>query len=136
MNLNDVKVDVVKQEQGDWVDNIPELAGVRLKVRGTMNKDWRKLSQRLIEAVPRKKRPGGQLDPSEQDRITAICLRDCCLLDWDGVDLDGKVIAYSKEQANDFLTAPEWVRFRDAVLWAASVVAQREGEAVDEDAGN
>lgn len=135
MKISELKVDVVRQEQGDWVDNIPEMQGVRLKVRGTMNKDWRKLFQRLLEAVPRKKRPGGLLDPLEQDRITAICLRDCCLLDWEGFEDDeGKPLPYSKEQANEYLTNHR--KFRDGVIWAASVVADSESAAVDEDAGN
>ncbi len=137
MKLSEMTVDLVRVEQGDWVDNIPELEGLRLKVRGSNNKDWRKLASRLVDAVPRKKRLGGRLDPAEQDRITSICLRDACLLDWGGLEGDdGKPLAYSKDLATKFLTDPQYGKFRDGVLWAASVVAEQDVIAKDDDAKN
>lgn len=137
MKLNDLTIDTVKLEQGDWVDNIPELPGLRLKVRGANNKDWRRLQTRLVDAVPRKKRVNNRLGPAEQDRITAILLRDTGLLDWDGLeDDDDKPIAYSKEKAEQLLTAPEYVRFREGALWACNMVAERDRSEVEADAGN
>lgn len=130
MKLSEMKVDPQKIEQGDWVDDIQEMAGLRLKVRGAGNADWRKLQSRLLSAVPRNRRVGGNLDPAEQDRIMSILLRDACLLDWDGLEDDeGKPLPYSKEQAAKLLTDPQYAKFRDAVIWAANVVAdQREAD--------
>lgn len=137
MKLSDMKVDVAKVEQGGWVDNIPELEGLRLKVRGSGNKDYRKLMGRLVDATPRKQRFGGRLDPVAQDRITSICLRDACLLDWEGLeDEDGKPLPYSKEAADKFLTDPEYAKFREGVIWAASVVAEQEAADIEEDVKN
>jgi hypothetical protein len=137
MKLSEHKIDVQKQEEGGWVDNIPELDGLRLKVRGANNKDWRKLFGRLVDAVPRKRRVGGRLDPADQDRITSVCLRDTCLLDWDGIEGDdNKPIPYSKDQADKYLTNPEYSKFRDGVLWAANVVAEQEVADLEEDVGN
>lgn len=137
MKLGDLTVDVAKAEQGGWVDNIPELEGLRLKVRSANNKDWRKLMGRLIDAVPRRKRVGGRLDPAEQDRITSICLRDACLLDWGGLEGDdGKPLAYTKELAEKFLTDPQYGKFRDGVLWAASVVAEQQTADTEDDVKN
>ena len=42
-----------------------------MRARG--NRSWKDVS-------------GGRIDPDEQDRITAICLRDTCLLDWDHLE--------------------------------------------------
>jgi hypothetical protein len=138
MKMSEVKIDPLKLEQGDWVDKIPEMAGLRLKVRGSQNKDWRKLQQRLINSVPRNKRVAGQLDPAEQDRISIVLLRDACLLDWDGIDgEDGKPLPYSKDQANEYLTNPIYGgKFRDAVVWASTVVAELQDAGNEEDVKN
>jgi hypothetical protein len=125
MKLSDITVDAERLEKGAWVDNIPDMEGLRLKVRGANNVDWRRLQSRLLDAVPRKKRLGGRLDPDEQDRITASCLLNTCLMDWDGLEGDdGNPLPYSKEWADKLIKEPEYRRFRDAVIWAASIVAE------------
>lgn len=137
MKLKDMTVDAVSIEQGSWVDNVPEMEGLRLKVRGIGNKDWRKLQNKLQQNVPRKKRVGGQLDPDEMDRITSICLRDACLLDWDGLEGDdGQPQPYDKKLADKLLSEPQYRKFRDAVIWAATVVGEQEDLGHEEDSGN
>jgi hypothetical protein len=74
MKISELEVDQKIVEEGHWVSNIPELTGVRLKVRGSNNKDWRRMAQRLINAVPRKLRANGMLDPDEADKISATIL--------------------------------------------------------------
>lgn len=129
MKLNDAKIDAVKFEQGAWVDNIPEMGDLRLKVRGINNADWRRLQQTLYEAVPRNKRIGGRIDPDEQDRITTSCLLSACLIDWENVeDDDGQPLAYSKTAATKLLNDPAMRRFRDSVVWAANVVGEQGAE--------
>jgi len=126
MRLKDVKVDIEKVEQGAWVENIPELEGLRVKVRGANNKDWRKLQARLIQSIPRPKRIAGQIDPDELDRINGRLLLETCLLDWSGLEGDdGKPLPYSKETAKDLLNDPQYARFRDGVLWAANIVGEQ-----------
>lgn len=133
MKLGEFKVDAAKVEHGAWVDNIPEMEGLRLLVRGANNVQWRKLQRRLMDAVPRKKRIGGRLDPDEEDRITSTCLHQACLEGWEGLQNDdGTPLPYSKEVAHDLLFKPEFRRFRDGVLWAATVVGEeRETEKDD-----
>ncbi len=124
MRLNDIAIDPVKFEQGAWVENIPEMGGLRLKVRGIGNADFRRLSAKLYEAEPRQYKVGGKLDPERQDAITATCLVNTVLIDWDGLrDQNDQPIPYSKDFARELLTKPEFRRFREAVTWAASVVA-------------
>jgi hypothetical protein len=90
-----------------------------------------------MDAVPRKKKLGGRLDPDEQDRIISSCLLSACLLDWDGLeDDDGKPLPYSKAMAQKLLTEPQYRRFRDSVVWAASIVAENLTIDQEEIAGN
>lgn len=147
MKLSQAVVNVAAQEQGAWVGEkygtpIPELGDLCLKVRGLGNADFRKLQNRLVDAVPRKKRIGGRVAPDEQDRITVICLRDCCLLDWENVEGDGvvgevgKPVPYDKKAADMLLSDPRYSRFRDGVLWATGVVGDTEAAEHDDNVKN
>lgn len=123
MKLSNVSIDGVQFETGEWVDTIPEMDDLRLKVRGIGNGDWRRLASKLNAAVPRDKKRGNIVDPETQDVILSTLLLDTCLLDWDGVtEDDDTVIPYSKAKATMLLTNPDFRRFRDAVLYAASLV--------------
>jgi hypothetical protein len=67
--------------------------------------------------------------------------RFCCaiqsLLDWSGIeDEDGKPLPFSKAQAGEYLTNPEHTRFREAAMWAASIVAEQGHAEIEEDAKN
>jgi hypothetical protein len=120
-------------EEG-WVSNIPELEGVRLKCRPSGNNDWRRMAQTLINAVPRKKRTPS-LDPEEMDRINVILIRECGLLDWEGIEADdGQPLPYDKKKASEFLTKSQ--RFRDGALYACGQVAEGTVEEVEITSGN
>ncbi len=134
MKISELEVDKKIVEEGTWVSDIPELTGVRLKVRGAGNRDWRRLAQRLINAVPRKNRVSGLLDPDESDRISALILLQTGLLDWEGIeDDDGKPIPYDRKKAELYLSGD---RFRGAVQYACDQVAQGIEEEIEEIAGN
>lgn len=137
MKLSQHVIDPVKLEDGDWVENIPEMGDLRLKVKGARNKAWERMQRVLLDAVPRKLKVGGRVDQAEQDRITSILLRDACLLDWGKLEGDdGTLIPYSKEMANTLLTDPQYRNFRDAVAWAGNIVAEQGSAAVEEIAKN
>jgi hypothetical protein len=134
MKISELEVDPKMIEEGKWVSNIPELTGVRLKVRGANNKDWRRMAQRLINAVPRKLRANGILDPDEADRISATILLMTGLLDWEGIEDDtGQPIPYDKKKAAQYLAGD---RFRAGVQFACEQVAQGIEEEIEEIAGN
>jgi hypothetical protein len=136
MKLTDVKVDSNRIEEGEWINNISECPGLRLRVRGQSNKEWRKLQSKLVEAVPRKKRIN-RLDYDEGERITNSLLLNACLIDWDGLtDDDGTAIPYSKEMAEKLMTDPDYRKFRDAVLTASSLVGEKIDEDVKDASGN
>jgi hypothetical protein len=133
MKISELEVDQKIVEEGTWVSNIPELPDVRLKVRGSNNKDWRRMAQRLINAVPRKKRVNG-LDPDEADRVSAIILLNTGLLDWEGIEADdGTAIPYDKKKAAQYLAGE---RFRTGVQWACDQVAQGIEDEIEEISGN
>lgn len=134
--LSERKIDPKKREDGAWVKEIPEWDDLKLKTRGVGNKDWAKREQALIQAIPRARRMNG-LSPDDRARINGILLRDHGVTDWRGLeDDDGKPESYSKELANKYLTEPEYEPFRDAALWAATVVAERGLAEIEEDAKN
>lgn len=121
-------------EEGRWVENIPEMEGVRLKVRGSQNKDWRRMARRLVDAVPRAKRVNGNLDPDESDRVSALILLNTGLLDWEGIeDANDQPIPYSKKKAAEYLAGD---RFRAGVQFACDQVAQGIEEEIEEISGN
>jgi hypothetical protein len=136
MKLSDIALDSERQEKGAWVGDIPECGELKLLVRGVNNSDWRKLQSKLIEAIPRKKRTG-RLDVDEMDRVQSTCLLNTCLLDWSGVEDDqGNALPYTKELAHKLLFDPQYRKFRDGVVWAATVVAEQTAEDQTEIVGN
>lgn len=133
MDLSELKSDA---ERSDWVREIPDMGDLALHVRGIGNADYRKLMTKLVDAVPRSKKVQGRIEPTEMDRIQATCLNSTVLLGWDNLNSGGKAVPYDKETASKLLTDPKFRRFRDAVIWAATLVAETEEEADAEDAGN
>lgn len=132
MKLSAIRIDAAKLEEGAWIGDIPELEGVRFKVRGIGNTDYRRLQNKLIMAVPRKNRRNG-LSVEDQTRIESRCIIDTILLDWDGIEGDdGNPLAFSKEVATDLIADPDFVALRGGILYAASIVAEENGD--DEEA--
>lgn len=136
MDLNELAVNVEAIEKGAWVGDIPGMGQLRLKVRGLGNSDYRTLQERLTAAVPRHKRSAGRIDPKEIERITAECLLQTVLLDWDGLERNGEPVPYSQDLARELLTNAKWQRFRDAVAWASGMVADDDAAQLEADAGN
>ena len=113
------------------------MEGLSLRVRGIGNATFRRMQSKLIDALPRARRVGGRIDPTDQDKITGQCLVVAVLLDWKGLEADdGSALPYSREDATRFLTEPAYRRFRDAVVWASTVVGEQRGEDEKADAGN
>lgn len=136
MKLSERKIDLQKREEGAWVTDIPDWQGLSLKVRGSDNKDWARMENKLWNAVPRARKINGR-DPEDVERINAILLRETSLLDWRGVDDDdGKPEPYSKTAADKYLTPLEMEPFRRAVMWAAVMVAEIGRAELEDDAKN
>lgn len=133
MKLSDIAVDSALIEQGDWVNNIPNLPGVRIKARGTNNKDYRLLEGKLVREL-REQRGGGGVPaadgllPDDQDRLVGTLLLETVVLDVDGFteDAEGKIkIPYTRALGEKLLLDPDFRLFRDGAAWAGGVIAQR-----------
>jgi hypothetical protein len=133
MKLAHIKVDSAKAEAGDWVDKIPEMDDLRLKVRGAQCASARTLRNQLIRALPARVRTDPNGIPTERlDEIEAKVATEVILLDWD--NLDG--VPYSKEKAAELLKDPDFIFFREAVNWASNRVGRQDAAAHEAAAGN
>jgi hypothetical protein len=127
-NLND----------GEWVDDIPNMEGVRFKVRSTNYKPFR------VATAGFARRSGKKLRTDEGVVNFSIgagkALAEHILLDWDGVTSGGKPLKYDPKKAMEILTADDDFgignAYRTAVEWAGDNIADRIAETAKEAAGN
>lgn len=141
MKLSELKRDVSAIEQGAWIGKkygtpVPNMGDLCIKTRGQNNADWRALESKLIAAIPMQRKLQG-LSPDDRDKVTAECLLNAGLQDWDGIEDDNGVsVPYSKDQATLFLTDDAYRDVRDAVLFASSLVGTATAKAMETDAKN
>jgi hypothetical protein len=120
-----MKIDPALSEQGDWVENIPDLPGIRIKARGSNNSDYRALEAKLVREIPRAERIEG-VSPKEQDRIAGQLLLQTVVLDVEGLEEeDGTPIKYTRELGAKLLLDPEFRVFQAGAAYAGAIVAQR-----------
>ena len=137
MKLSAIAVDTKLIEQGDWVDDLPEMPGICIKARGTGNSDYRKLEAKLIRQIPREERING-LKPEDHDRIIGRLLLETVVLDVEGLTEDDETtpVKYTRELGEQLLLNPEFVKFRNVAAHAGEVVAQRRKTETEADAKN
>lgn len=124
-------------EAGVWVDRIPNLGEVELRVRGMSSDLYKSSLEEALRLVPRKLRDrDGTPFLSERKRIITDLLHRVILLDWRGITEDGKVLPYSRERAQQWCTDPSYAHFADAVVYAASIVDNGQAELEEEVTGN
>lgn len=124
MKLADIKINAAAIETGRWVSVDHVLPGVKFKVRGIGNADYRRLKDKLIGEIPRAERVKG-VDPAALDKINAKLLIETVLIDWSGIEGDDDApLAFSKEKAAELLADPNYAVLRNAVEWAAGVVGE------------
>lgn len=138
MKLKALKTDLAKAEQGIWVDNIPDMDDLRLKVRPAGNPDFRRVYSQLSDKVPRHQKRGGVIiDHDVKSSVMARALADTVLMGWENFEGDdGKPLAYTPELAKATLLDPAYGAFRDAVAWAAQVASEETTGAAEDKAGN
>ena len=126
MKLSSTIVDSATIERGDWVDVIPGLAGIRIKVRGSNNSDYRKLESQLVREITMADRVEG-LSTVDQDRVTGTLLLETVVLDIDGLTEDDETtpIKYTKDLGAKLFLDPDYRIWRAAAAYAGSVMAER-----------
>lgn len=120
MKLSTIKAAGAASLHGTWVDVIPSLPGVRLKVCAANNPKSRAIVTEFYANAPRGKRSKEELDAVERRQIL-----EAILVDWDGItDDEGAPIPFTREKAEEFLSDPE-ISFMlvEAINFAAAFVA-------------
>lgn len=137
MKLSSLKVNSARADQGAWVGDIPDLPGVRFKVRGFGNADDRRIQAQEIEKVPRHLRQRGRIPDEDQERILNARIKGALLLDWDGLTGDDDApLPLSPEILDKVLSDPDYRLLREAIIWAIRIVAEDDSETAEADAKN
>lgn len=137
-NLDDMDkpVDVAG---GEWVSEIPNHPGVRLKVRSRNYKPFNVAHDALLRSFG-KRATQAHNSPIYQAKAGEL-LAAHILLDWENaVQLGGKPAKYSKDIAVKVLTSVDergmGQTFRDVVAYAAGIVADNHLGMAEDIAGN
>ena len=129
VKLGSLRADVRKVNEGDWVV-VPELPGVRLRVRGLSYGPYQmelsQVAQRLMRRYGKEPIP-----PEVNDREMGRLYNKHILLEWDGFDEP-----YAPERALDALTDPAFGELRMHVGYAARKVGEAEIDFVEDAAKN
>ena len=137
MKLSALKVNSARADAGAWVGDIPQMPGVRFKVRGFNNADDKKIVTREMDKIPARRRKRGKVSDDEQKLIMNCRIRECLLTDWEGlIGDDDTPIAFGPEILETVLTDPDYEKLRDAIIWCISIVAEDDDEANEGDAKN
>lgn len=122
MKLSDMAVNGDAIESGRWVSIGQFFPGVKVKVRGLLNSDYRRARDRLVADIPRSEKV--KLTDSEiVDRVQPELLAEAVLLDWSGIDDDdGTPLLFSKERARELLANKDYMILKGAIEWAAGIV--------------
>lgn len=111
----------IARGEAAWIDGIPGMEDLRLKVRAMGNDDFQRRYDELSRAIPRTERDSmGRLSPEQDRRLTARIYCDTILCDWAGfTEDDGTPVPFSTEEARTILDDPDFADFAAAVGWAA-----------------
>lgn len=132
MKLNEIRDVGRRIDQGAWVGDLPNLPGVRVRVRGLFNASYNRLMQKMRNDYT----PEQLRDEKVQDTIDINLTLDAILLDWDGIEDENEQVPYSREVAQQLLTDPDMDVFRRAVAYASSIVAREGQDKVKDDVKN
>lgn len=101
MDITKFRTDAEKEKKGVW---IPIGEGAELLIARWGNPDMIKVSERLMEpAEIRQAFRHGALSEEKAQEINTEIMAEAILLNWRGLEENGKAIPYSKEKAIELL---------------------------------
>jgi hypothetical protein len=112
MDLKDFKTDLTKEEEGVWIE-LGE--GARVKLARMNNPSY-------LESLRKGMKPHnlairrGTADAEVLDRIVATATAEAVVLDWEGLELNGEAITYTKEKCIEILLDDTLKDFRDWLM--------------------
>jgi regulator of PEP synthase PpsR (kinase-PPPase family) len=95
------KTSISLEENGTWF-MISDKTGFLLKRIGGANASKMKSSFAKYYKPYAKQFENGTIDPLKEKEIMAKVFVESCLVDWKGIEIDGKETPFSKEVAVDF----------------------------------
>jgi hypothetical protein len=137
MDIGAFKRDLSSVEDGRWVgdDEVPDLAGVRVKVRGMSSAKARAMYDRKQRAVKKAERDAkGQLKASASVRIMREMVEEWALVDIEGLTENGKPITV--DRVKEVLADPALEPLFAAIMDAVACVDATRAEDADDLAGN
>ena len=108
--------DATKETEGVW-ESLSE--DVKIKVARIGNPNYQKVLQRLMRPHRRAVRRG-TVDDSVIEQCVTKAIAETVLLDWEGLEEDGKKLIYSRAEAERLLTS--FREFREQVTEIASEI--------------
>lgn len=112
---------------GAWVGDLPNLPGIRLKVRGKdCQEAWKLLTEARVTMTDEE-----WSDPEVQEQLDIRVATEAILLDWEGFEddsqpkgKDGKfpALKYDPEHVKTLLADPEYFLLRQGIRYASNVV--------------
>lgn len=137
MKVSALKVNSARAEAGAWVGDIPQMPGVRFQARGFNNKDDKKIQERELEKIPKRRRLRGNIKDDEQRAIMNIRLKECLITGWEGLeDDDGAPWPFTPENMDIAVTNPDYDALRNGMIFCCGIVAEDEDEAGENDRKN
>mgnify|MGYP000126711254 CR=1 FL=1 len=138
MKISSLKRDSAKAEEGQWIDKLPGMGDLRLKVRGLSSFAFVRCHGAKQRAIPLSERAqDGSIKDELSYQLYGEALADAILLDWDGIEADdGNSIAFDRKMAETWLTDPDYSHFADAVHNAAQRVDNQTQAKTEEVAKN
>lgn len=129
VKLGSLKVDLKRESEGEWVP-IPDLPGVKLKVRSFNYGPYKMANSVMLQRLARKYGRDPVPDDVKSKEVGKL-YADHLLLGWEGFDVD-----YSPETALATLTDPAFRELLNHVDYAAFRVGAAEVEFIEGAAGN
>lgn len=124
------RTDETGEAEGVWID---WAEGARLKVARLGNPTYQKRFQALLKPH-RHLRDRGLLPEDVQSEILNKCIAETILVDWEGVEYEGKALPYSSDNALKLIS--EFKDFREDILTVAGEQAVYRQTEVDESSKN
>jgi hypothetical protein len=125
MDINYIKQLHDSQKEGEWVDDLPMMGNLRLRVRSMNSPEVYKLQGKLQRNTPDSmKDEKGNINEDYADVIMSEVAIEAVLLDWENVTDNGDTVPYSKDKAREWLQGQGLSPFLNAVYFASQKVDQ------------